>query len=321
MDSTPISEPLIERFAASKPLRTGSLIVSIFGDSIAPRGGEVALASLIDALAPLGISHRLVRTAVYRLVQDNLLTNQQFGRRSFYTLTEAGTQQFEEATQRIYAEPVTPWNGRWCLVLTGLLDTEQRVSVRKDLAWLGFGQFGADTLAHPTPDRQRLERHLGTLGVTNRCLTMDADTADSSALQALVAEAWNLDALSQAYQRYRATFEPVLAAVEGTGRIGAADAFYIRTFMIHEYRKVLLRDPALPAALLPDHWNGHAAYTLTRALYDAIWQPSEEFVQAHFEQRSGKLPPHAESFYERFEGLTRRQQSLRSGTNRTGIEH
>jgi phenylacetic acid degradation operon negative regulatory protein len=77
---------LFDHFATRKPLRTGSLIVSIFGDSVAPRGGVVWIGSLIEVLAPLGISQRLVRTAVFRLVQDGILTNEQVGRRSFYTL-------------------------------------------------------------------------------------------------------------------------------------------------------------------------------------------------------------------------------------------
>ena len=66
------TQPLIEHFKRRKPLRTGSLIVTIFGDSVAPRGGVVSLGSLIGVLDPLGISHRLVRTAVYRLVQEGL---------------------------------------------------------------------------------------------------------------------------------------------------------------------------------------------------------------------------------------------------------
>ena len=61
------------------------------------------LGSLIKVLEPLGISHRLVRTAAYRLVQDGILTSEQEGRRSFYTLTADGRRQFEEASERIYS--------------------------------------------------------------------------------------------------------------------------------------------------------------------------------------------------------------------------
>ena len=43
----------------------------------------------------------------------------------------------------------------------------------------------------------------------------------------------------------------------------------MRTLLIHAYRRVLLRDPQLPAALLPLDWPGAAAYALCRDFYRA----------------------------------------------------
>ncbi len=307
MSATPgrLSAPLIQRFAASKPLRTGSLIVSVFGDSVAPRGGVVWLGSLIEALAPLGVSHRLVRTAVFRLVQDGILDNEQVGRKSFYSLTPAGRRQFDEATQRIYAEPVSEWDGTWCLVVTSLLNAEQKAALRKDLAWLGFGQFGADLMAHPHPDYEALNGHLDALGVREQCVVMRtaADAAQSSSLGLLVAGAWELARLEDAYQAFVTGFQPTLKAIQRTGRIDSADAFYVRTFLIHEYRRTLLRDPALPAPLLPKGWMGQAAFQLTQDLYQLVARPSEAFLDAHFENQSGPLPAPADSFRARFGGL------------------
>ena len=51
-----LSTPLIQHFNARTPLRAGSLIVTVFGDCIAPRGGTVWLGSLIEVLSHLGIS-------------------------------------------------------------------------------------------------------------------------------------------------------------------------------------------------------------------------------------------------------------------------
>jgi phenylacetic acid degradation operon negative regulatory protein len=52
----------------SRPPPARSLLVTVFGDSVAPHGGRAWLGSLIGLLAPFGISERLVRTSVYRLV-------------------------------------------------------------------------------------------------------------------------------------------------------------------------------------------------------------------------------------------------------------
>lgn len=297
---------LFDHFTSRKPLRTGSLIVTIFGDAIAPRGGVVWIGSLIAALAPLGISQRLVRTAVFRLVQEGILANEQVGRRSFYSLTGAGRVQFHDATARIYAQPERQWQGQWCIALLHALPTAQRAAARQALSWLGFGQFGADTLAHPHADRARLHRHLEDLGVGSDTVLLDATlAADGSdlALRRLVSNTWDLGALEAAYASYIGLFSPILEALQKGACLSDADAFYIRTFMIHEYRKVVLRDPELPADLLPANWQGHSAYQLSRRLYRKLVAPSERFIDTALKDQSGTLPPLAESFAERFGGL------------------
>src|SRR2546422_8735646 len=95
---------VLRNFRAQRPLRGGSLLVTLFGDSIAPRGGVVTLGSLIQLAAPFGLTERLVRTSVARLAQDDWLTARRDGRRSEYRLTARGRQRFAEATQRIYSK-------------------------------------------------------------------------------------------------------------------------------------------------------------------------------------------------------------------------
>lgn len=62
---------LLTRFRRQRPLRGGSLLVTILGDAIAPRGGTVALASLIRLAAPFGLTERLVRTSIGRLAKEH----------------------------------------------------------------------------------------------------------------------------------------------------------------------------------------------------------------------------------------------------------
>ena len=94
------SRKLVAEFASRRTLRTGSLITTVFGDSIAPRGGTVWLGSLITAMSEFGISERLVRTSVFRLVQDGWLQATQIGRRSYYSLTDEGRERFAQASKR-----------------------------------------------------------------------------------------------------------------------------------------------------------------------------------------------------------------------------
>jgi phenylacetic acid degradation operon negative regulatory protein len=104
------SKSLVAEFRSRRTLRTGSLITTVFGDSIAPRGGTVWLGSLIAVMRDFGINERLVRTSVFRLVQDGWLQSNQVGRRSYYSLTEEGRERFEQATHKIYGEPATSWD-------------------------------------------------------------------------------------------------------------------------------------------------------------------------------------------------------------------
>ena len=305
-EPTQLIQPLVKRFAAMKPLRTGSLLVSIFGDTVNPRGGVVWLGNLIQVLEPLGVSHRLVRTAAYRLVQDDILDNEQDGRRSYYTLTANGRRRFDEATERIYSQPSDQWNGHWRLVVLNGFDAATKTLVKKDLAWLGFGQLSSDVLAHPNPNRGRLIRHLENLDVLPECVMFDAQLPieqTETGVAALVEQAWHLTKLEEAYADYIAQFLPLLNAVKRRSRLDEADAFYIRTFMIHEYRKVLLRDPELPQELLPTSWKGHQAYQLTRDLYRLVTAASERFVDGHFINQIGSLPAPQASFFNRFGGL------------------
>src|ERR1700681_3106881 len=71
---------LVARSRRQRPLRGGSLIVTLFGDSIMPRGGAVALGSLIALAAPFGLNERLVRTADARLAKDGWLEGRRAGK-------------------------------------------------------------------------------------------------------------------------------------------------------------------------------------------------------------------------------------------------
>ncbi len=290
LPETAAVERLVDEFRRRKPLRTGSFIVTLFGDCLSIRGGEVSLATLIDVLAPLGISHRLVRTAVYRLVQEGVLTNEQLGRSSFYRLTEAGQDAVNEASKRIYAAQNPPWDGQWHLLILSPVPASSRAPMRKSLNWLGFGTFGNDLLAHPHPDLEATFRELRDLDHGDKVVYMTGqlpERTDPSSVNGLIKDAWQLADLEIGYTQFIETFKPILSDAD---LLGAADAFYVRTFLIHEYRRVLLRDPGLPEALLPDDWHGHAARALTAACYGELLDASEQHVESRFSNRHGPLP-------------------------------
>ncbi len=297
---------LLDEFRTRPTMRAGSLIITVFGDAVLPRGGTVWIGSLIRVLGEFGVSERLVRTSVFRLTRDNWLDVNQVGRRSYYNLTPDGVRRFEQATQRIYGEPRQSWSGDWCLVLLADLDAEQKETVRKELGWLGFGAISTNVLAHPSPAMSELELTLKQIGLERDLVVMQGRTLGKNqddAMRALVHKSWSLDEIDQHYEDFNTRFRPVFRAVEKFRKADGRTAFQIRTLMIQEYRRILLRDPLLPAEMLPAAWHGTAAYQLCRNLYRLIFAQADDFMSSEFETADGPLPPPAPEFYDRFGGL------------------
>ena len=298
---------LVARFRRQRPLRAGSLIVTLFGDSLLPRGGAIALGSLIELAAPFGLNERLVRTASARLAQDGWLAARRVGKRSEYRLTENGRVQFAEATERIYGEAGANWSGRWTLAVLPSLPAAERQRLRRELAWQGYGELSSGVFAHPQlrarggagPSSARAVGGRPTWPVGT--LVFDADLAAPATDAALIAQGWDLKALALRYRAFAGRFERVIAALREPP--DPETGFVLRTLLIHEYRRLHLRDPLLPQRLLPPEWPGTRAALLCRALYAAVFAASETHLSRVGLQLSGALPPADPAVLERFGGI------------------
>lgn len=297
-------QALVDEFRSRPTLRAGSLITTVFGDAVAPRGGTVWLGSLINVMADFGISERLVRTSVFRLARDGWLQADQVGRRAYYRLSDSGRERFEQATHRIYGEPAGRWNGDWCLLLLSALETQSKEAVRRECGWLGFGPMSANVLAHPAPDLAELDITMRRLGVAETLVVMNGHTIrNTSAMRELARDCWNLDAIDRGYADFVKRFRDIYQALTDSRQVTDQWAFIIRTLLIQEYRKVLLRDPQLPTELLPAGWHGAAAYQLCRNLYRSVHAGADAWLDIMMETADGPLPPPGSAFRQRFGGL------------------
>jgi phenylacetic acid degradation operon negative regulatory protein len=297
----PLPGPLkavLRHFRAQRPLRGGSLLVTIFGDAIAPRGGIVTLASLIRLAAPFGLSERLVRTAAARLAREGWLAAERSGRRSEYRLSRAGAVRFAEATRRIYAPAPPGWDGRWTLLMLPA-GRRRPAQLREGLKWLGFGQLSAAVFAHPGTTPEEARRWLLKMPGAADALLLYAQGVDAASERRLAAQGWDLAELGRRYQRFLERFQPLLPILQRGGMSGER-AFLVRTLLIHEYRKIHLQDPLLPLKLLPADWVGRRAYELTRALYAAVVAAAELHLSESARRLEGPLPPAAQALQRRF---------------------
>ena len=294
---------LIAQFRRQRPLRGGSLIVTIFGDAIMPRGGAVALGSLIDLAAPFGLNERLVRTATARLAKDGWIEGRRAGKLSEYRLSRAGGARFADATKRIYGAPDDEWSGRWTVIVLPPMRAPERKALRDELTWQGFGELAANVFAHPEPESRSIPARRGAADTFSKAMVFEAALADGDAPERLVALGWDLQDLGRRYRRFAARFERVLAALEGPGSVDPQAGFIVRTLLIHEYRRLHLRDPLLPARLLQADWPGTRAAALCRDIYARVFAPSEEYLSHVGAQLEGPLPAPDASVMQRFGGI------------------
>lgn len=297
---------LVGRFRRQRPLRAGSLLVTIFGDSLWPRGGAVTLGSLIRLAAPFGVAERLVRTSVARLAGEGWLENRRVGRLSEYRPTTTGRQRFATATSRVYGETPHSWSGRWTLVVLPSAMPRERERVRQQLAWSGYGEPRPGLFAHPFLSVAQAREQLASLPGADQLYVFEATTGRPDEDRRIASVGWDLDELATRYRRFIRQFAPIQDALGQRQSPPPEAAFTIRTLLIHEYRKIQLRDPLLPGSLLPQDWIGADAQTLSRDLYTRLFPAAEKHLDAAGACLAGELPPPEAETFRRFGGLPRR---------------
>lgn len=285
--STAVSPKIGERAAAfgrRQDISARSVLVTIFGDSVVPAGGEIWLGDLIELCAPFGFSDRLVRTSMFRLSAEGWFDTERVGRRSRYRLTPGATDEFAEAEARIYHVPVDVWDERWTLVFpdVGTDAKPARTDFRDSLRRHGFATVSPGMMAVPRPEQELVHRLAVRCGVDGDVAVAIASFSD---LAPLVATGWPGTSFGTAepaerYHDFLERYAWTEAWLDGEEDEGPgptdAEAFIVRTMVVHDIRRPRLADPDLPAALLADDWPGRAAFALAARAYrgtdDATWR-------------------------------------------------
>ncbi len=265
---------------AADPPRAKSLIVSVWGDAVAPHGGALWLGELFALMDAFGIGERLARTSVFRLAADGWLAGEAHGRRSRYRLTATGARAFADAYRRIYDPHDAAWDGRWQIVVAppDSLGARERASLRNTLAWNGFGAPAPGVYARPLA-AQGAAIPLPKAVLARLTVLTARDSGEGVALGTLATRAFDLAALAASYRRYLERFGRAIDLFRDDARApDPRQCFVARTLMIHAFRRVLLRDPLLPPALLALDWPGTAAYALTRDFYRLVWRPADRWL-------------------------------------------
>lgn len=289
-------DALIARFQTREPLRIWSLIITVFGDSIVPRGGELWLGSLLALLDRMGIAAGAVRAANSRLVADGWLVRARQGRKSFYRLAPAVEGEFAAAARRIYAADGPDWSGGWTICVLTDPAGPARDQCRQRLLADGFGAVAANVLIRPETGfaAPLMPPPAGALLFT-------ADTPDPYVTLRLDPAIWPRDKAAAGYRDVIEAFTPLADALAPD--IDPLAALAARTLLIHDFRRAVLHDPMLPAAVQGEGWIGDAARALAADLYHRLLGPSETWWDDHGRGAGGPLSPAHADLARRFRDL------------------
>jgi phenylacetic acid degradation operon negative regulatory protein len=275
-------------------------VVSLFGDAIAPHGGAIRLKNLIELLGPFEVNERLVRTSVFRLVKEDWLETMRNGRESSYRLTRTGFRRLEHAYEKVYRRPAAAWDGTWTFILipNEHLTVPRRLKLKQELEWEGVRQLTPHLFAHPRIGAEALNEIFDRSGVKGKVISFTGartDQAGMGVIRQLVNGSWNLRQVADAYKVFLRNFgklQPMLSherALSGWGWLA------IRVLLIHSFRRIVLHDPLLPKALLPEPWIGDDAYRLAGEIYGMCLPGSERYLC----ERLGSVPAEAARVLER----------------------
>ncbi|MBZ0217264.1 MAG: hypothetical protein K8F25_11970 [Fimbriimonadaceae bacterium] len=289
---------------SNTPIRAKSLIMTIFGDAVVPRGGRIWLGALVSLAKGFCLQETLIRASALRLSNEKWLLRRQKGKLSYYSMSEGYSVANITFQKHIYSSSeILQKNG--CTILrtfTDNLDRSQSYALNNTLKRFGFGQLAPHVYIHTSLGPQAVHHILasgsqnGAAGVAFKASLYEQEQESTQKTGAL---AWNMEELLSSYEEFIATFEPLLNLLE-TGQPEPETAFKLRILIIHCFRRLALRDPRLPKEMYVADWPGDTAYKLVGTIYRKLLASSEAHLDTMITAEDGGVPVAQKSLYERF---------------------
>lgn len=291
---------LIDQLHKRGRLRVWSIIFTIFGDAVEPRGGVLSASCLSVLLDRLRIEPGAVRAALSRLAAEGWIERTRRGRNSFYAMSAAGRQRLDVAIRRVYAGGDPGWTGRWIACVPPSEERKQRDIRREALAKEGFiGIENAFFVRAETSEEIDFEKGMPT--EIQDCLLFSGEAIDTEKMRLALNGDPGVAIARQAYADHLTRFGPIETSVTSDARPSPLDAMAARILLIHDFRRAVLKDPGLPSDVLGKNWTGPSARQLTGRLYKKLLEPSEIWLDRCNGGLDGPLPQPNPALMQRFE--------------------
>ncbi|MFD2493559.1 PaaX family transcriptional regulator [Amycolatopsis jiangsuensis] len=256
--------------------------MTLLGSYVHPRESRrVWSGGLVALLGELGFSDGAARVALTRLVHRGLLARHREGRLVHYGMTRRTVELLADGDRRIFGLGRRDGSaGTWTVLWQNIPETRRLARERlvRRLRFLGFGPVQDGTWLAPHDREAEVLRLLGELDVTEYAGLMLGTPSAALDVRRFAGRAWDLDGLSARYDAFVTEFG-------GCPReLPDAEAFAVRTRLVHAFRLFPSLDPELPAELIPAPGRRAAAVELFHDRYAAL-APA---AQRHFDRA---LPP------------------------------
>lgn len=232
-------------------LQPQDLILTIFGAHVRRPGETVWSGGMVEILSELGFSTEAARAALARLATRGLLARHKQGRLVHYTLTARADELMSDGDRRIFSfgrtEPaVDVWTVLWHAIPEGRRVERSRFASR--LRFLGFGSVQDATWVAARDREQEVRALLRELDIEAYASVLVGRLSRGLPPVALVAQAWDLEAVAARYDEFLEEYGPYRKA-KARRALEPRDAFVIRTQLLHRFRGFPFTDPELPEAM------------------------------------------------------------------------
>lgn len=241
--------------------RVWSMLVSIFGDLASHPRDHIEGPLLTRLTDRMEIKPEAVRVALHRLRNDGWISSTKSGRTANHALTPNALKQRNDAAPLIYAR-AEDLPQDWHLAVTPQGDT----ALRTELTEAGFVAVSPRLYIG----------HGGTVAPRGALLCTGQSGPDwireELVPSALTAQ---FDTLLTALQKVQHR----LSGMQGT-ELSHTETALLRSLIVHHWRRLVLRHPYLPPALLGADWPGHRCRALVCDLLEALPRPPLEALAA-----------------------------------------
>ncbi len=262
-----------------------SLLLTVLGEFVYPRGSHFWTSTLLNALGTLHIEEKSARQAISRASSEGLIDSARSGRRVRWSLTPAGEELLRGGSARIYSFLANEheWDGQWLLVSVAVPESQRKLRhrLRTQLTWLGMGSPSPGLWVIPAAEKaDEVSTVLASLGLRKSAFVWSGTWLDIGEREDLIAAAWDLDAVAEKYAEFLHAFEP-------TDGLPPADAFAAQVHLVQAWRRFPFLDPDLPASLLPSNWNGQEAADIFRSCH-ATWHEAAQTAWDQWEDEGAR---------------------------------